>query len=591
MNEINEMKTLTLNGKTYDSFVDQRAVKAINGTAPDESGNVEITIPGSGQNVELDTTLTQRGKAADAKSVGDELGNIERQVQAGVTDEQVRVAVNTYLEDNPPEETEVSIFLNKTASFYGDSLTEANYHYSKGYHKWVQDILGLASYNNYGKSAYTVSAVYNMVKSVTDAADVVFVMCGVNDQTFSVPLGTLGDTKTGTTYGALNMLCALLKQKYPTSIIVFITPHYQNKYPHSGGITSYEVSKAVREVCEKYAIPVYDNFVLSGIYSTNLSAFTTDNCHWNDTAHEMVGKNLARFMLNTFRYIHGNTSGGETHTHSYTETVTTAATCTTAGVKTFTCECGDKYTQSIPATGHKWDSGVVTTEPTEEKEGVRTYTCTVCGETYTETIPALDHEHSYVSNVVAPTCTEQGYTEHVCACGDSYKDTYVDATGHNYVDGVCSVCGAADPDYNSITFQAINDSVSEVSYADGVLNLRVKDGGFGGVVFVGATEFTLDLTGIISCPWVAARDGDVFHSHSRDNTGGTDSFDWSATLSPTNMSSGSIALPDITTVKVEGEVVNFYNGNTGELLTSHPGDAIALISSYARQTTWNVTIK
>ena len=304
-----------------------------------------------------------------------------------------------------------NIFVGKTASFYGDSLTEVNYHYSKGYHKWVNDILGLASYNNYGKSGYKISDVYSKVNSVNDTADIIFVMCGVNDENFSVPLGAMGDTTSGTTYGALNLLCALLKQKYPTKLVVFITPHYQTKYPHSAGITSYEVSKAVREVCEKYAIPVYDNFVLSGIYSTNLSTFTTDNCHWNDTAHEMVGKNLARFMLNTFRYIHGNTSGGETHTHSYAETVTTAATCTTAGVKTFTCECGDSYTESIPATGHSWNAGVVTVDPTETTQGVKTYTCIVCGETRTETVPVLEHEHSYV-------------------------------------DGVCSVCGATKPTIN-----------------------------------------------------------------------------------------------------------------------------------------------
>ena len=50
-----------------------RFVKTINGTAPDENGNVEITIPGSSPNVDLDTTLTQSGKAADAKAVGDAL--------------------------------------------------------------------------------------------------------------------------------------------------------------------------------------------------------------------------------------------------------------------------------------------------------------------------------------------------------------------------------------------------------------------------------------------------------------------------------------------------------------------------------------
>ena len=39
--------------------------------------------------------------------------------------------------------------------------------------------------------------------------------------------------------------------------------------------------------------------------------------------------------------------------HSYTSSITTAATCTTAGVRTYTCSlCGDSYTESIAANGH-----------------------------------------------------------------------------------------------------------------------------------------------------------------------------------------------------------------------------------------------
>ena len=40
--------------------------------------------------------------------------------------------------------------------------------------------------------------------------------------------------------------------------------------------------------------------------------------------------------------------------------------------------------------------------------------------------------HNYISTVVKPTCTEKGYTLHTCSiCGNSYKNTYVDALGHN----------------------------------------------------------------------------------------------------------------------------------------------------------------
>lgn len=41
------------------------------------------------------------------------------------------------------------------------------------------------------------------------------------------------------------------------------------------------------------------------------------------------------------------------------------------------------------AAGHQWDKGVVTTVPTSEKEGVRTYTCTVCRAVRTEAIDKL----------------------------------------------------------------------------------------------------------------------------------------------------------------------------------------------------------
>lgn len=44
------------------------------------------------------------------------------------------------------------------------------------------------------------------------------------------------------------------------------------------------------------------------------------------------------------------------------------------------------------------------------------------------------HSHSYSSTVVQPTCTTGGYTLHSCACGNSYKDNFQDALGHDYVE-------------------------------------------------------------------------------------------------------------------------------------------------------------
>ncbi len=105
-----------------------------------------------------------------------------------------------------------------------------------------------------------------------------------------------------------------------------------------------------------------------------------------------------------------------------------AATCTetglTDGVKCTACGEILKAQEEIPAVGHAWDDGVVTTEPTEEAEGVKTYTCSVCDATRTETIPALGHTHhlTYVE-AKAATCTAEGNIEYwLCTCGKYFRD-------------------------------------------------------------------------------------------------------------------------------------------------------------------------
>lgn len=138
------------------------------------------------------------------------------------------------------------------------------------------------------------------------------------------------------------------------------------------------------------------------------------------------------------------------------------ATCTTGGYILCTCSaCGttQRYDASEPL-GHKWNSGTVTTKPTEDMAGVRTYTCTVCGDTKTETIPATGvHAHTWQLTKRAPaTCTEDGYDLYTCAeCGAVEHRNEVAAFGHKMNAGevvikptattsgvrvyTCSVCG------------------------------------------------------------------------------------------------------------------------------------------------------
>ena len=196
----------------------------------------------------------------------------------------------------------------------------------------------------------------------------------------------------------------------------------------------------------------------------------------------------------------------KTENHSWDAgKVTTKATCTEEGEKTFTCSiCGDKKTEKISATGHQhteirnkkeatcketgysgdtwckdcgkkilsgqtiaktedhsWNQGEITKEPTCKEEGEKTFTCTICGNTKTEKVSTTDHQHMEIRNQKNPTCKEAGYS------GDTYctdcgvkifsGQTIAKTKNHNWDGGVitteptctergektftCTICG------------------------------------------------------------------------------------------------------------------------------------------------------
>ena len=89
----------------------------------------------------------------------------------------------------------------------------------------------------------------------------------------------------------------------------------------------------------------------------------------------------------------------------------------------------------IPANGHSWDDGVITTAPTCDNAGVKTFTCTVCNETKTDAINATGHTPVEVAEQPA-TCTEVGHTAGTkCSvCGATISGLKeIPATGHTEV--------------------------------------------------------------------------------------------------------------------------------------------------------------
>ena len=110
--------------------------------------------------------------------------------------------------------------------------------------------------------------------------------------------------------------------------------------------------------------------------------------------------------------------------------------------------------------------------PTCTEKGYTIHTCSGCGNSYKDTYTDATG-HSYTTKVIAPTCTEKGYTLHTCTnCEDSYKDTYTDKLEHEYGEWTitgdkavhkCKHCGAEEtkPLAASITLDRTSVSIEK----------------------------------------------------------------------------------------------------------------------------------
>ena len=125
--------------------------------------------------------------------------------------------------------------------------------------------------------------------------------------------------------------------------------------------------------------------------------------------------------------------------HTEKTVVGKPATCTetglTDGISCSVCGTVIKAQEVTPAKGHIWDEGKITTAPTCENAGVKTYTCTVCSATKTEAIDATGHTPVEVAEQPA-TCTEAGHTAGTkCSVCDAILSGMeeIPATGHTEV--------------------------------------------------------------------------------------------------------------------------------------------------------------
>ncbi len=135
--------------------------------------------------------------------------------------------------------------------------------------------------------------------------------------------------------------------------------------------------------------------------------------------------------------------------------VTTPATCTMDGVRTYSCQregCNHTLTEKIEKLGHNKQT-VAGRDATCTEAGLTSgEKCSVCGAVFVaqQTIPALGHKFSDWAQTKAPTCEAKGELARECATCDVTETKSVDALGHkagqaveeNRVESTCYAHGS-----------------------------------------------------------------------------------------------------------------------------------------------------
>lgn len=179
--------------------------------------------------------------------------------------------------------------------------------------------------------------------------------------------------------------------------------------------------------------------------SHDSSGVTVLDSNWDSSRHNLVQKHVISWSWHSGTTMaitrgknwgSGTSTGGTTHTHSYTDTVV-APTCTAQGYTTHTCSCGYSYTDSyVNALGHNRGAWTTTVEASCLTEGTEKVYCTRCrNELDSRQTDALGHD--YASEVITEaTCKGKGEMKYVCKrCEFTYYDV-IEPKGHNHDEAI-----------------------------------------------------------------------------------------------------------------------------------------------------------
>ncbi len=253
---------------------------------------------------ETATEQTTTEQPATEESVTEEVMTEELLTEEFETEETVTESVS---KENFP-------WRNADVVFVGDSIT-AGRNTTKAYHSYLKDMgvfksvkaqgrggSCISTQSDYGLEKYPLTQRYNSIP----AADLIVIFMGTNDYGHETPLGSISDTSDISFYGALNVVITGLREKYPDSQIVFVTPLHRygfgkseslgtkfsyDNLPNGEGKSLGDYVDAIKAIAGKYSLPVIDLF---NLYPFNpekpedKQKYFPDGLHPNEEGHKIL---------------------------------------------------------------------------------------------------------------------------------------------------------------------------------------------------------------------------------------------------------------------------------------------------------------
>ena len=234
--------------------------------------------------------------------------------------------------------------------------------------------------------------------------------------------GTYTETATANAGDVINYVNGVWGGEEPAELTVTFEANGTEEYPVEGTMAPQTVTAKT------------DTVLTTNTFTRDGYNFTGWNTAADGTGTSYADGATVNLTENTTLYAQWEDN------HSLTKVINKKdATCTEDGYTgdTVCAICGKEITkgEAIPANGHSWNEGEITTSPTCENAGVKTYTCTVCNATKTEAIDATGHTPVEVAEQPA-TCTEAGHTAGTkCSVCDAILSGMeeIPATGHTEV--------------------------------------------------------------------------------------------------------------------------------------------------------------